>query len=498
MNLYLFLPILNMSKILLNNWVYVEWNADWQMYVVTETDVATNPNNVGAYRSFWENDSGAITWNTLLRSWEIDVDYRQRTSQDLIFDDEVFNYTAQNTGKHNYGATTMANSWTAGQMTTNSGSITTTTTGTQLVSYAMFPVIATTTLSADTEVGFSAQPQANTFIEFGNWLPGTTTTAPTDGVFFRLSSGWLQGIASFNGSETSTGIFPLSGGTGTWTYAISKRYQFICYTTAIEAVFWVNDGTGAVAMGTIPLPSGQSRMMMSAAAPYFFKHRITGGAAGWVIQATLGAYNIRLWGTNLTTTPSISGSRIMGSYQGLSGGTMGSLAKYTNNTNATAAVPTNTTAALGTGLGGEFWETDTLAANTDGIIMSYQIPAGTVNIPGKRLVLRGLYIDTFVQTALTGGGYNEVWNLNFWHTNVSLATTETATSKARRVVPIGSRTVASGAVALTQLPRISLDMGDNPVFVNPSEFISISKKKVGTAPTAWVMAHNITLIYGWE
>lgn len=146
---------------------------------------------------------------------------------------------------------------------------------------------------------------------------------------------------------------------------------------------------------------------------------------------------------------------------------MGSLANYANNTNPTAAVPTNTTAALGTGLGGQFWETDTLAVNTDGIIQSYQVPAGTVNVQGKRLVIRGLYIDTFVQTALTGGGYNEIWTLAFGHTAVSLATAEATTTKARRIIPIGSRTVASGAVALTQLPRLFLDMGENPVFVNP-------------------------------
>ena len=71
-------------------------------------------------------------------------------------------------------------------------------------------------------------------------------------------------------------------------------------------MFWVNDGTGAVAMGNIPLPAGQSRMMMSSSGQYFFKHRITGGAAGGVLQATVGSYNIRIGGTNLTTTPSIS------------------------------------------------------------------------------------------------------------------------------------------------------------------------------------------------
>ena len=487
-----------MAKIKWDSWVYVEVNASKQMKVSSETDVATNPNNVGAFRSFSENDAWSLTGDTLLRSWETDVDFRQRVSQDVILDDEIFNYTAQNTGKHNYANTTMTNTWTAWQLTTNSGNITTTTTGTNFVTYAMFPILGTTTLAVDTEIGFSAQPQTNTFIEFGAWSAGTATTAPTDGVFFRLSSAGLQGIASFNGSETSTGIFPLSGWTGTWAYTNSKRYQFINYITPTEAVFWVNDGTGTVAMGTIPLPSGQSRMMMASAAPFFLKHRITGGAAGWVIQATIGAYNVRLGGTNLSTTPSVNGARTMGSYQGFSGGTMGSLALYVNNANPTAAVPTNTTAALGVGLGGQFWETDTLAVNTDGIIQSYQVPAGTVNVQGKRLVIRGIYIDTFVQTALTGGGYNEVWTLNFGHTAVSLATGEAATTKARRVIPIGSRTVASAAAALTQLPRLNLDMGDNPVFVNPWEFVAVAKKKVGTAPTAGVMAHVITFIYWWE
>ena len=70
----------------------------------------------------------------------------------MILDEEVFNYTAQNTGKHVYQSTTMTNSWTAGQLTTNSANIVTTTTGTQLFTYAAFPVIGTTTLSVDTSV----------------------------------------------------------------------------------------------------------------------------------------------------------------------------------------------------------------------------------------------------------------------------------------------------------------------------------------------------------
>lgn len=470
-------------------------------------DATAAPETVGAIRVFGENDGGALTAIPLLRSPEVDVDYRQRVSQDVIYDDHVFNTTAQDTGKHNYLNTTMNNLWTAGQMTTNPyAGITTANTGTVLATYAQFPIQGTTTVSADTEVGFSAQPQANTFIEFGIGIPGAQTAAPTDGVFFRLNSGGLQGIASFNGAEASTGLFPLAAGAGTWVYTNAKRYQFICYITAVEAQFWVNDGTGANCLGTIPLPSGQSRMCMSSYGAYFFKHRIVGGAAGGVIQATVGAYNVRVGGTSLISTVSTSGNRVQGSYQGGSGGTMGSLARFGtittgNEANVTAAVPTTTTAALGSGLGGTFWETVSLAVNTDGIIMSYQVPAGTVNIPGRRLCLRGMFLTSYVQTVIVGGPYVAEWFLAFGHTAVSLATAEAATTKAPRrvVLPFTQLVTAAQAVStFVSQPAAFVDFGDAPVYVNPGEFVQLCTRHIGTVGTSGTVVHRVTPVYGWE
>ena len=73
----------------------------------------------------------------------------------------------------------------------------------------------------------------------------------------------MQGIVNSNGTETSTGVFPLADGTGTWTYDNNKRYQFIVYNGTTKAVFWVNDGTGANKLGEIPLPAGQARINMA-------------------------------------------------------------------------------------------------------------------------------------------------------------------------------------------------------------------------------------------
>ena len=463
--------------------------------VGVEVDYSNNlkvklPADGGGIRIFSENDNGSNTGVPRLMSPETDIDFRLRASLDYLLDEVNFNYTAQDTGKHSYTNTTMTNAWGAGQLST------------LLSTYAYFSCIGTTTLSGDFELGFSAQPTANTFIEFGFGLGGTATTAPTDGVFFRLTSAGLQGIASNNGTETSTGVFPLSNGTGTWTYVNNKKYQFIVYHGTVRAEFWVNDGTGTELLGAIDLPVGQQRMCMSSSLPMMFKHRITGGAAGSVFQAQLGAYSVRLGGTNHSTVPSAAGNRMFGSYQGMQGGNQGSLANYANSANPTAAVPTNTTAALGTGLGGQFWETATLAVNTDGIISSYQVPAGTVNVPGRRLVIRGIGLSSHIQTAITSGPFVAQWSLAFGHTAVSLATAEAATTKAPRRVPLApfTQVVTAGQAVSTLVsqPSTYFDFGDAPVFVNPGEFVQLVKKHIGTAATAGTIAHVITFIYGWE
>lgn len=469
-------------------------------------DALAAPAGVGAVRMFSEADNGFIIGTPQLLSPEADNDYRLRISHDLLFDEYVFNHTAQDTGKHSYANTTMTNAWTAGQLTTNSGSITTITTGTVLQTYAYFPNFGTQTISADTELGFSAQPQTNSFIEWGLGIPGAATVAPADGVFFRLSPAGLQGIASFNGAETSTGIFPLSGGTGTWVYTNAKRYQFIVYATTVSAEFWVNDGTGAVKLGSIPLPSAQGRMSMAAGLQYFIKHRITGGAAGGALQATVGAYSVRVGGANVATNASTQGNRLFGSYQGVSGGTLGTLARIGtitagNEANVTAAVPTTTTAALGSGLGGTFWETATLAANTDGIIMSFQVPAGTVNVQGRRLVLRGISLSSYLQTAITGGPYTAEWFLAFGHTAVSLATAEAATTKAPRriVLPFVQQITLTQAAQTTAAQNTTFcDFGDAPVFVNPGEFVQLCTRHIGTVATVGTVVHRVTPVFGWE
>jgi hypothetical protein len=428
-----------------------------------------------------------------LLSPETDVDYRLRVSQDTLMDSETFNYTAQNTGKHAYLNTTATITWNTGGLLTNASSITTTTTGVSFGTYAMFPLLGSTESFCEMQASFSAQPVANTIIDFGMFLRGAANPyAPTDGAHFRLTSAGLFGVINHNGTETATAVFDFA-------YTNSTVYAFLISYHEGETRFWINN----VLYASISTPVGQGQPFMAAALPFSVRHAITGGAAGGVLQFTLRDYTIGIGGLIAADKFNAIGSRMFGSYQGMSGGTMGSLANYANSANPTAAVPTNTTAALGTGLGGQFWETVSLAVNTDGVICSYQVPAGTVSIPGKRLVIRGVGLTSYVQTVIVGGPYVSQYSLAFGHTNVSLATTEAAAAKAPRRVPLAALTqlvTAAQAVStmVAQPGGSFMDFGDAPIFVNPGEFVALVTKHVGTVGTSGTVAHVVTFVYGWE
>lgn len=465
------------------------------------------PTNIldGKVRIFSENDAGLFTGTPELASPETDHDYRLRVSNDQMLDNEILNYTAQNTGKHSYTNTTMTNAWAVGGMTTNASGITTTTTGTLFTTRAFFPILGSATVFCEQAVSFDAAPNSNTIIDFGLFLPNAANPyAPADGAHFRLTSAGMQGIINFNGTETSTGIIPASSDTPLvpWAYTLNKKNQYIISISQRSVEFWIDNEK----VGEIMVPAGQGQAIASASLPWSMRHAIVGGAAGAIIKATLSYYAVSVGGPQMFSTLSTQGNRLFGSYQGMSGGTLGSLAQTGtittgNAANLAPAVPTTTTAALGSGLGGLFWETNTAAVNTDLIIMSYQVPAATVSLPGRRLCLRGLYLASHVQTVVVGGPNVRQYFLAFGHTAVSLATAEAAGTKAPRRIHLPIlQTVAAAQAVSTLLATTTnfVDFGDAPVYVNPGEFIQLCVRKIGTVETSGTYIHSITPIYGWE
>lgn len=452
-------------------------------------------NQAGYVAFVSDNDAGDVLGTPSRKSPETDDDYRLRTVYDNILDTETFNYTAQNTGKFSYANTTMTNTWGTGGMLTNATSITTTTTGTVFQSRAFFPIIGTTQLYCEFEISFSASAApSNTIIDTGLYLSGAANPyTPSDGVYLRQSSGGIFGVVNHNGTETTTSAF-------TFTPTANRVYQVIISIHEREVEYWIDNVLYAVQAA----PVAQGQVCMSAALPFAHRHVITGGAAGGVFQTTLRDYNITIGGVSAAESLGQVGSRALGSYQGLSGGTMGSLATYPNSTNPTAAAPSNTalTANLPAGLGGQGAVTAAVAAATDGIWGSYQNPAGTVSVQGRRLVISGVNIHLVnLGAAVATTATTIQFSLAFGHTAVSLATGEAATTKAPRRIGLGIATWPIGA-AIGATPTngpIQVSFTDGPIYVNPGEFVAlVGKFLAGTATASQVINFVWQPIYGRE
>jgi len=474
-------------------------NAANQLKIAPEIDVTTNPGNVGGVKIFSENDDGLVIGSPSLKSPETDDDYRLRAAQETILEQETFNYTAQNTGKHLYRNTTMTIAWTANGLQTNSGSITTINTGVNFQSLAYYPLHGIASTYIKTSASFStATPVTNTNIDFGMFLNNTSTPyAPTDGVYFRYNSAGLFGVINFNGTEVLTSAFTTDG-TTPWVPSAGTKYGFLIVVTEAYVEFWINNQL----VGEIQVPVAQGQPFQSASLPYSIRHAIGGVAASTVLQFLVSDVIISIGGPNIADRLSVIGNRILGSYQGLSGGSMGSLASYGNSSGPTAAAGSNTAANVA-GLGGQGAINAAATANTDFIMTSYLVPAGTVAVQGRRLVVRGCKISCAnLGAAVATTATTCAFSIAFGHNAVSLATTETAGSqtKAPRRIAMGFMYWPVGAPIGATPQNGDLYMNfDSPIYVNPSEYIAtVMKFVVGTATASQAIHYHVTFDYGWE
>lgn len=467
----------------------------------------TSGSGIAAVKAFSENDSGDITGTPTLRSPEVDSDYRLRVSQDTFLDNHIFNYANQDTGKHTYSATTMSVTWAAGGMTVNANSTLANNTGCTAGTYAVFPLIGATSLYCESEWAFNINPPQGVAFDAGLFARSASTPyTPADGVYFRVESAGIQGIANYAGVETSTGVFPTSDtDSDPWSYALNKKYRFVITTNNRETQFWIDD----VLMGSIMTPAAQAQPFASSALPFSVRQANT-SVVGAALTPSCGAYVVSIGGCQFADAMGPSFSRMLGSYQGFSGGTMGSIVSGTITSgtlvNPTAAVPSPTalTANLPTGLGGRIWEQTNagLGVNADGIFSSYTVPASALNTTPRRLRLTGVKLTGYVQSALTGGPAINEWMLSFGSNGDSLAGSEGAATKAPRrvMLPELTQAITATQAASTMLsqPGGSVCTFDQPIYVNPGERVQLVCKHVGTAVTAGVLAYNYQFVYSWE
>lgn len=433
-----------------------------------------------------ESDPGDVTGTRLVKNLECTDDFRLRVGTDQTFFNEYFPGTTINGNIWNTAATTMTVTQTGNFAILNSGSSVASGAFAQLRTWRHMPAFMSFPVYCEIDLQFSIAPQNNNVVEWGLGLAATTAT-PTDGAFFRvLSATDFRCVINSAGTETTSdnliSYLPAPATTNDYLIVLSEK----------TCEFWIND----VLVAILTRISNAGATTASMNLPLFIRnYNSAATSAAQVVR--VGYVNVSQGDltTNKPWSHVMAGAGSM-AYQAQTGAaTLGTTAQLANNAPAGVGVAmTNTTAALGSGLGGQFSTQPTLTAGTDGIVSSYQVPAGTNAVPGKSLYITGVKIHGAVTTVFTGGPVLYAYTLAYGHTAVSMATAEAnTTAKAPRRVALGFETFATtAAVGTLGSPGGCYMKFDSPVVVQPGEFVAVTAKNLGTVTSGGVVVFLVT------
>ena len=464
------------------------YNLNTTLPQVTTPAGVTTPQFVGAARSFNENDPGTKTGTALLRSPEVSIDYRLRVGADAVWDDENFNYVAQNFTKHKYTSNTLTITWASGFINTNGASVTTTGTGCQIQTYRHFPLQAQGGLYCETALALSNTPVTNWTLDFGLMtLAAASTTSPTDGVYFRINSTGVFGVVNNNGTESTTALFDFDP-------EINVVKNYVISVSDEQVQFWIDD----VLYATVNHPTAAGAVVYAGSLPWAVRHHHTGTTSA-VIQAKIANYSVatqdidnnRLWASNK------AGQGLMGIVN-----PSGAAAGITSN-NANSAAPAtatlSNTAAGYTTLGGQFLFAATAGAETDYALFAFLNTVPTTGITGRNLIIRGVWINLWNQVAAVAGTPTVFqWSLAVGSTAVSLATTDGAATRLPKRINLGAQTLIVGSAIGASAERIDCNL-DAPVVCEPGTYVHIIlKMPIGTATATETFRGIVGVNAYWE
>jgi hypothetical protein len=461
--------------------------------VDTNYNVHVNPpltaSTVGFVSCTAENDHGTITGTRAMKNLYASDNNRLTVGMSTPLFDYNFNAAAQATGQWKCLFTTMTITEGSGSILLNANSTATTTTGCALSTWPYFKLQGGAEIYAVIGAIMATNAmEAGQIFEAGFFLP-TATTAPADGAYFRITSAGTLGVINYNGTETVV-TFPTAAYPTGATLTAGTAYQLGINVSDSLTSFWINN----TMVGSVATPTGNGVPFSSVSLPYTVQQRNSGAVTGTQAQWKIMTVHIEQDDLQLGMPFShvLAAAGFMG-YQGVEGGTAGSTAGVTYNTAPTAAALVNATANV-TGLGGTAAINPTFTANDDGLVFSFQVPAGGVSQVPRKLIITGVQVHGVVTTTLTGGPVNYLWQLWFGHTAITLATAESAsfatgTTKQPRKLTIGFDSYAAAAAAGvvgSSIP-LELDLTQSPVSVNPGEYVAIVARNVGTVTTAGVI-----------
>lgn len=446
------------------------------------------PGQMGGIRMFSENDPGDVTGTPLLKSPETSGDFRLRVGLDSVWDDDNFNYVAQNFNKHKYTSNTLTMTWAGGFLNTNGSGVITTATGCQIQTYRHFPLQGSGGIYFEQAMALSNSPVANWTLDFGGFLPAAASTSiPLDGVYFRINSTGVFGVVNVNGVESATSAFA-------FTPEINTVYKYNITLSDSGVEFWIDDVLQAVK----ERPTASGSAIYAGSLPWAVRHHHTGVASG-VISAKFANYtvsltdidNARLWAATK------AGQGLSGVQYG-SGAPAGQTANNVNSTVPATATLSNTAAGYTT-LGGRFVFAAVAGTETDFALFAFQCPTPTTSLTGRSLVIRGIWIHTFnaVVAVATTPTVLE-WSLAVGSSAVSLATADAAAARSPKRIALGVQAFVVGTLAGASAQEIDVNL-DAPLVVEPGAYLHVILRiPYGTATATELFRGQVGLNAYWE
>jgi hypothetical protein len=317
-----------------------------------------------------------------------------------------------------------------------------------------------------------------------------------------LTSAGLYGVQRYN-SGTAVKTELVSGATLQASLDLSTNYKFVAIVGEREIEWWIDD----VLYAESAVPNANGQPFITSALPVFvqkYNSALVGSSPNTIFK--LGDLSVTLMDlqTNQTWANQMASSNL--GMQGLNGGTMGnSMVQWGNAALPTAAAATNTTAALGAFIGGIFLMNAPATGTTDLIVASWQNPIGGVNQTPRTIKLRGIRVDcansvVAVATTATVFAVAVAWGAQQANLAASLSggettTFQTATTKIRRIQPLGLMSFPVGAAVGALATPIQFDF-EAPLIIDPGSWLQvIVKPLLGTATATevfqWVISPNL-------
>lgn len=439
-----------------------------EVNTLNEIKVALNTTNSdsGYATITCASDAGEILGDKLWIDPEGSEDNKLRVGIDSFMLDENFPGTVLNSNIFTTVVATMVVTVAGGSMNMNSGLSVAASAVARIQTYKYFPINAASETYFETNIIFGQNPVSNNTCEFGLFL-ATGLTTPTDGVFFRLNdAGEFRGVINNAGIEVQSDAIDFN------TYVGLNTTNFVISIGHSVVKFWIN-GKLAAYLETGNAGSTVCRSMHLPAAFRTYNTVLT--SAAQQMQVSVVSVNYGDLDYNRSFEMQAAGAGWHSSYTQTGAATHGYTGQFVNNTTPSAANPTNTTAALGSGLSGIYLaQINSLVAGTDYIIQSYQVPAGTNAIPGKGLYITDITVSASNEVVANGAGVtNWIVGLAHGHTALTLVTTQGVATKIAKRTVLGMQSLAATApVGTVVTPQIDKSFF-TPIFVAPGEFVQV-------------------------